>query len=137
MINKNPNSLANLKRSPRSGTRYSYAVMSAMVARMLRGRFTVQNVAKSIGVSYSSANRWTTALHKAGCLHVVEYLRSPNNRTTSRVYQWGSGDDALRPAKLPRKQYHAQWRARRRTLDGALHSMGKRNPPVSSPDEPC
>lgn len=122
-----PNSLNNLKNSPRTGTRHSYAVLAKLTHRMMTMKFTVVQLAKYAGISYSSANRWTAELHAAKCVHVIEYLRSPNNRTTSRVYQWGAGDDVPKPAKLLSKLYHRQWRQKRSTLEGALNAISRKS----------
>jgi len=132
MRKQHQNSLDNLKKSPRSGTRYSYAVLAKMTRRMQAAKFTALQVAKHAGVSPGSARRWIAALHAAQCVHVIEYLRSPNNRTTSRVYQWGVGEDVSRPAKLSRSEYFRQWRQRRRTIDGAWQVIEKRRKDVSA-----
>jgi hypothetical protein len=118
---RHPNSLANLVTgrtdiNPRK--RYSYAVLAKLTRRMMLGKFTVAMLAKRCEISWGSANKWISHMHKAGCVHIVEYLRSPNGRVTSRVYEWGTGDDVPKPVKKDRSEYHKQWRAKRQTLDG-------------------
>jgi len=122
---RHPNSLTNLSvgRSKPGRTRYSYAVLARMTSRMMSAKFTIGMLAKHAGVSWGSASRWTQAMWDAGNLHVVEYLRSPNNRTTSRVYQWGKGDDVAKPVAVPRDEYFRQYRQKRLTLDGAWRGI--------------
>ena len=118
----NPNSIANLKKGRTDinrRSRYSYTKLAQITQRMTYGKFTIAMIAKFAGVSWASAQRWVTAMHSAGVVHIVEYLRSPNNKVTSRVYQWGSGTDAPRPAKVPRREYLRQYRQRKQTLEGA------------------
>jgi hypothetical protein len=134
MRKQHQNSLDNLKKSPRSGTRYSYAMLAKMTYRMMTMKFTVVQLAKFAKVSYGSANRWTAELHAAKCVHIIEYLRSPNNRTTSRVYQWGAGDDVPKPTAIPRKEYYRQWRGKKCTLEGAWQTITKRRSYVSTPE---
>lgn len=112
-----PKSLANL--NPKNTVRYSYAALAKMTHRMMSRRFTINGLAKASKVSWSSAHRWTTEMHKAKCVHIVEYLKSPNGKNTERVWQWGADDDAQRPPKLSKREYFTHWRAKRYgTLEG-------------------
>lgn len=124
-MTKHPNSLANLTRGrSRTGrARYSYATLAKMSAYMMTRKFTVAMLAQHAGISRGSAARWTQAMWDAGCIHVVEYLRSPNGRTTARVYQWGKGESVPKPVGVPRDRYHREYRQRRKTLEGAWRGI--------------
>ena len=114
-----PKSLANL--NSKNGVRYSYATLAKMTHRMMMRRFTINGLAKASKVSWSSAHRWTTEMHRAKCVHIVEYLKSPNGKHTERVWQWGAEDDAQKPVKLSRKEYFAECKQKRyTTLEGAF-----------------
>jgi hypothetical protein len=122
---RNPASLANLDagRHTKGRARYSYTVLARLTARMVRGKFTIAQLASDVGVSWGSARRWVLAMQAAKVIHVTEYLRSPNNRVTSRVYQWGKGEDVPKPVRLSPAAYHRQYRARRQTLEGAWRGV--------------
>ena len=118
-VGKHPNSLAVLPKGRQATKqRYSYATLAKMTHRMQFGKFTVTALAKYAGVSYNSANRWTAAMHKAGNVQVVEYVRTLNYRISARVYQWGSGDDAPRPKAMTATEIQRRHRAKGRSLDG-------------------
>ncbi len=125
-MTKHPNSLANLVagRSRTGRARYSYATLAKMSSYMMSRKFTVSMLGQHCGISRGSAARWTQAMWDAGRIHVVEYLRSPNGRTTARVYQWGRGESVAKPVAVPRQEYHREYQRRRRTtLEGAWRGI--------------
>lgn len=98
--------------------RFTYRELAEITARMTRGKFTVRQIQRSTGVSNTSARNWTTALHDAGCIHIVEYARTINNRIGAAVYQWGNGDDAPYPKAMTALERDRRSKAKKQRLDG-------------------
>lgn len=119
-VGKHVNSLRNLEKGRAGPTRrrYSYAVLAQMTKRMMAGKFTVTMVARALGVSKGSANRWVNAMHEAGNIHVVEWVRTLNYRIGGRIYAWGPGDDVPRPLAMTPTILQRRTRRKARSLDG-------------------
>jgi response regulator of citrate/malate metabolism len=120
-----PNSQKNLEagRRTKGRTRYSYAKLARVTQRMMQGRYTVLMLARHAKISRNSAERWNKAMHDAGCVHIVEYIRSPKAKSPSRVYEWGHGNDVPRPEKKLRREWYRGYKAHLSTLDGAWKGL--------------
>lgn len=116
---KAPASLANLSKgrsnsvNPRK--RYSYANLAKMTRFMQRGKFSTNDLAKHAGCSWASANRWIKALHdeRHKSIHVVDWVRSINNKVMYPIYAWGDLEDVPKPSRIPNAVHQRKNRAKK------------------------
>lgn len=72
---------------------YTYA---KLVAYMLDGVFTCQDLADLTGLHYVTVLDYTRELHRTGAAHIFEFRQDTRGTDTIKVYKIGRGEDAVR-----------------------------------------
>lgn len=124
---------------PGNGTRASappieVSNLALFIAALKRGG-TMRALSQLTGMHHRQAVQIVAMMRASGMVHIAEWCI--DSRTPAPVYQYGAGQDAKRPAPLPRKVVNARyWAARRdklrqvqvmRALAGASANDGMRS----------
>lgn len=84
-----------------------------LVAAMLDGELTCQELAEETGLHYITVLHYTRELHAAGAAHIARYEPDARGRHNVKVYKIGRGQDAKRK-RLTQAQRNATYRGRKK-----------------------
>lgn len=88
---------------------------SKLVAAMLEGEMTKQELSEHTGLHYITVCTYTRELHRAGAAHIARWEKDARGRDAMPIFKIGEGKDAKR-ARMTPAQRQAAYRARINTL---------------------
>jgi len=83
-----------------------------LVAAMLDGTMTIQDLADHTGLHYLTVCQYTRELHRQGASHIATWDKDSRGRDAVVIYQIGVGRDAKR-YKMTAADRAARYRARK------------------------
>lgn len=92
-----------------------------MLAAMIPGDLTCQELAEETGLHYVTVLQYTREIHAAGAAHIARYEPDTRGRHNVKVYKLGPGNDAKR-AKMTPAQRTRRYRSKRANL-AVMHAF--------------
>ena len=94
-----------------------------MLAAMIPGDLTCQELAEETGLHYVTVLQYTREIHAAGAAHIVRYEPDTRGRHNVKIYKLGPGTDAKRK-KLTGAERQARVRDKRKAQEMAQVMAG-------------
>lgn len=83
--------------SAKRGARRFNAVLNAMMFReLMQGPCSANEIMVVTGIARRTTASYLRELHRAGCLHIVEFERDKIGRQRAPIYALGEGEDVQR-----------------------------------------
>lgn len=110
---------------PRRCIKVNAITQAKLIAAMLEGDLSCQELAEETGLHYVTVLQYTRELHRAGAAHIVRYEPDARGRHLIRIYKIGRGTDAKRSGKLSSADRQARTRAKRHAQNLLAVSAGR------------
>lgn len=94
--------------------RPAHIAVAVMVARLVEGPATVQDIADESGLSEQSVRGYMRAMRKRHAVHVAGWELDAAGRHTLAAYRLGRKPDAARVPPLTRAEMARHYRARKK-----------------------